>query len=119
MNRLKLHGLALMLWHAAHCYRLCIGTGRALLPRRTSLDHVVIESSSYATIESARDARLSITGQILELMEAGLSIYLTSKSDIDRFYQDVVDVLMKLDKLQVFISTLPGTCRAVSGHVSM
>ncbi|KIM74996.1 hypothetical protein PILCRDRAFT_689319 [Piloderma croceum F 1598] len=87
--------------------RLCIGTGRALLPHRTSLDRVVIGSSSCATVGSGRDVRLALMGQILELAESGLRIYLPSKLDIDKFYQDVIDVLIKSDELQVLISALP------------
>ena len=97
--------------------RLCIGTGRALLPHRTPLDRVVIGSSSCATVESARDVRLALMGQILELAESGFRIYLSSKSDIDEFYQDVVDVLIKSDKLQVLISALPGVYNVVLASV--
>lgn len=92
-----------------HC-RLCVGTGRTLTSHRTPLDYDVIHPSSCPAIQSARDTRLALTGQILEATESGLRLNLASKAEIDKFFQDVVGVLTKLDQLQMLISRLLSMC---------
>jgi hypothetical protein len=69
----------------------------------------VIDPSSCLTIQSARDMRLALTGQILETTESGLRLNLSSKAEIDKFFQDVVGVLTKSDQLQLLISPLLST----------
>jgi hypothetical protein len=66
----------------------------------------MIDPTSSATVESGRDMRLSLMGQIFEVTEAGLHITFSSKSELGRFYKDVVAVL---DNLLRVISPLPGT----------
>jgi hypothetical protein len=68
----------------------------------------MIDSSSAVTVESARDMRLSLMGQIFEVTEKGLRIHFSSKSEFDKFYKEVVGVLMELDNLLRLISPLPG-----------
>jgi len=51
--------------------------------------------------------RLSLMGQIFDVTECGLRITLSSKSEMDKFYKEIVAVLAKLDNLIRLISPLP------------
>jgi hypothetical protein len=80
----------------------------------------MIDCKSNVTVESARDMRLSLTGQIFEVTEAGLRIHFSSKSEIDKFYKEVLDVLCKLDDLLRLLSPLPGMShRSTTLHLSL
>jgi hypothetical protein len=68
----------------------------------------MIDTKSCVTIESVRDMRLSLIGQIFEVTEAGLRIHFSSKLEIDKFYKEVLGVLLKLGDLLRLLSPLPG-----------
>lgn len=88
---------------------LCVGTGRTPLSHRTALDHVVIDSSLTHSIESSRDVRLELMGQIFEITEGGLQINFPGTATLPKFYREVTGVLTKLDNILRMISPLPGT----------
>lgn len=88
---------------------LCVGTGRTPLSHRTALDHAVIDSSLTNTVESGRDVRLELMGQIFEITEVGLQIHFPGSAALPKFYREVTGVLMKLDNVLRMISPLPGT----------
>lgn len=52
--------------------------------------------------------RLALTGQIFEVAEAGLRIHFSSKSDFDKFYKEVMGVLIKFDNLLRLVTPLSG-----------
>jgi len=68
----------------------------------------MIDSRSSVTVESARDMRLSLIGQIFEVTETGLRIQVFSKSELDKFYKEVLGMLLKLDDLLRLLSPLSG-----------
>lgn len=78
------------------------------MSQRTLIDHTVIHTSSSDTVESGRDTRLSLMGQIFEVAEVGLRLNLSSKSALGKFYHEVIAVLMKFDNVLRLISPLPG-----------
>lgn len=88
---------------------LCLGTGRTPLSHRTALDHAVIDSSLTNSIESSRDVRLELMGQIFEITEGGLQLHLPGAAALPKFYREVTGVLMKLDNILRMISPLPST----------
>ena len=88
---------------------LCVGTGRTPLSHRTALDHAVIDSSLTHSIESSRDVRLELMGQIFEITEGGLRIHFPGTTALPKFYREVTGVLMKLDNILRMILPLPGT----------
>ncbi|KAF7970263.1 hypothetical protein HWV62_24528 [Athelia sp. TMB] len=93
-------------------WMLCIGTGRSPLSHRTALDFNAIEwaaPSPPATLSvgGGRDMRIALTGQLVEVTEAGLRIHFACKSDFGKFYKEVTDITIKFDNLLRLISPLP------------
>ncbi|KZP13505.1 hypothetical protein FIBSPDRAFT_753367 [Athelia psychrophila] len=85
---------------------LCMGTGRLPLSIRKASDHDAIDWSSSATIESGRDARLALSGQIYATTEAGLRVRFEKLADLDFFYLKVLEMFGEFDNLENFLAPL-------------
>ncbi|KAG8218913.1 hypothetical protein J3R82DRAFT_4596 [Butyriboletus roseoflavus] len=86
---------------------LCAGTGREPISDCQSLTYDALDTTSYATIGSTRDLRLSLFCQLFTLTQQGLSIRLRSIDELGIFYKEVLDFLVHMDVVERFISPLP------------
>ena len=89
-------------------FRLCVGTGRQPLSYRSDADHAFIDSC-LIVVESGKDMRLGLIAQLLDLAERGNRIRFARYSEIDRWYKEVLDILMKMESLHRIMLPLPGT----------
>ncbi|KAH0840187.1 hypothetical protein J3R83DRAFT_1182 [Lanmaoa asiatica] len=86
---------------------LCVGTGREPISDCQSLIYDALDTTSYTTIGSSRDSRLSLLCQLFTTTQQGLSIRLRSVSELGIFYKEVLDFLVHMDVLERLILPLP------------
>lgn len=62
--------------------RLCIGTGRLPLSRRSSADHALVEvSPSLSNRDECRDTRLGLLASLFDATERGAGLRMGSATD--------------------------------------
>ena len=71
--------------------------------------HEALDATSYGTIDSTRDLRLSLFCQLFATTQQGLSIRLRSSDGIGVFYKEVLDFLGHMDVLERLVSPISGT----------
>jgi GTP1/Obg family GTP-binding protein len=87
--------------------RLCVGTGREPISRRSPADENVI-STCFLTMQSGQEMRLGLIAQLFSIAERGYLIRFPSYSELDKYHKEVLEVLTKMDHLYRLISPLPG-----------
>lgn len=87
--------------------RLCIGTGRTPLSRRSPSDNDIITTSLLVT-KPGQEMRLGLMAQLFDIAECGCRIRLPGYSELEKWDKEVTQVLTKMDQLQRILSPLPG-----------
>lgn len=102
------------------CLRLCAGTGRMPLSRRSLADVNLIPypSRSPSTVTEGRDLRLKFTADLLHTTEQGRAISLDSPSLTDGWYEETAAVLRDMDRYHRRILPLQGPCTQFSDSFS-
>ncbi len=99
---LSLSGLALI-----SC-RLCLGTGRYPDSERSAADYKSLELfPSTSTQDRERSLRLSLSGQLMDLAQIGSKICLLGPHDVPHFYEQVQEILTRMDCLYTPLAPLP------------
>ncbi|KAG9317720.1 hypothetical protein JVU11DRAFT_1936 [Chiua virens] len=96
------------LWFALNSIEsmLCAGTGREPISDCQSLTYEALDTT-YSTISTIRDVRLSLVCQLFATTHQGFSIRLRSVDELGVFYKEVLDCLVHMDVIERLIAPLP------------
>lgn len=72
------------------------------------MDHTAIRVTSYATLDSARETHLGLRAKMYAITESAALIRLAGVEDLQRFYMEAVQLLMKVDFMERLIAPVPG-----------
>ncbi|KIY51643.1 hypothetical protein FISHEDRAFT_26133, partial [Fistulina hepatica ATCC 64428] len=85
---------------------LCIGTGRMPLSRRSPADHEILSRAGLDDVESGRDYRLILLGELFDAVERGSCIQFENPESLDDWYCNVESVWAVFGRLTRLIIPL-------------
>lgn len=91
---------------------LCMGSGRMPLSRRnlTDLQMTPLESDLTEDVESLRELRLRLLGELYNSVEQSRNVKLKSASDVEHWFDHISLITANLDRLKRMIWPLPSEC---------